>query len=152
MPDLSTRVIATTVRQKPNLGITAVGIFLFFGATMAALAGTTLVFPGTILDKVWALNPRAYRQLASAGRIAGMLFLLLSVSMAVAGTGWFRRRYWGWCLAVIIIATQVLGDIVNVLRGDFVRGGIGFAIAGLLLLYLLSAKTKAIFCALPSIE
>ncbi len=51
MPDFSTRVIATTVRQKLTLGITAVGIFLFFGATMAALAGTTLVFPGTILDK-----------------------------------------------------------------------------------------------------
>jgi len=126
MPDLSTRVIATTVRQKLTLGITAVGIFLFFGATMAALAGTTLVFPGTILDKVWALNPRAYRQLGPAGRIAGMLFLLLSLSMAVAGTGWFRRRYWGWGLAVLILATQVLGDLVNVLRGDFVRGDIGF--------------------------
>jgi hypothetical protein len=86
--------MATTVRQKLTPGITAVGIFLFFGATMAALAGTTLVFPGTILDRVWALNPMAYRQLAPVGRIAGMLFLLLSVSMAVAGTGWFRRRYW----------------------------------------------------------
>ena len=149
MPDLSTRVIATTVRQKLTPGITAVGIFLFFGATMAALAGTTLVFPGTILDKVWALNPRAYRQRAPAGRIAGMRFLLLSVSMAVAGTGWFRRRYWGWCLAVIIIATQVLGDLV--LRGDFVRGGIGFAIGGALLLYLFSSKVKGVFCELPSI-
>jgi hypothetical protein len=152
MPDLLTPVVATTVRRKLTPGIIAVGVFLFFGATMAALAGTTLVFPGTILDKVWALNPRAYRQLAPLGRIVGLLFLLLSGSMAVAGTGWFRRRYWGWCLAVIIIATQVLGDIVNVLRGDFVRGGIGFAIAGLLLLYLLSAKVKAIFCELPSIE
>jgi hypothetical protein len=149
MPDLSTRVIATTVRQKLTLGITAVGIFLFFGATMAALAGTTLVFPGTILDKVWALNPRAYRQLAPAGRIAGMLFLLLSVSMVVAGTGWFRRRYWGWCLAVIIIATQVLGDLVNLLRGGFVRRGIGFAIAGALLLYLLSSKVKGVFASCP---
>jgi hypothetical protein len=149
MADLSTRVMATNVRQKLTLGITAVGIFLFFGATIAALAGTTLVFPGTILDRVWALNPTAYGQLAPVGRIAGMLFLLLSVSMAVAGTGWFRRRYWGWGLAALILAMQVLGDLVNVLRGDFVRGGIGFAIGGALLLYVLSVKVKLVFASRP---
>ena len=145
MSDLRPRFVATTVRPKLRAGIIAVGIFLFFGATMAALAGTTLVFPGTIFDKMWALNPAAFRQLAPFRRIAGMLFLLLSVSMVIAGTGWFRRRYWGWCLAVIIIATQVLGDLVNLLRGDFVRGGIGFAIGGALLLYLFSSKVKGVF-------
>ena len=90
MLDSQPRFVATTVCPKLSAGIIAVGIFLFFGATMAALAGTTLVFPGTILDKVWALNPRAYGQLAPFPRIGGMLFLLLSVSMAVAGTGWLR--------------------------------------------------------------
>ena len=141
MLDSQPRFVATTVRPKLRAGIIAVGIFLFFGATMAALAGTTLVFPGTIFDKMWALNPAAFRQLAPFRRIAGMLFLLLSVSMVIAGTGWFRRRYWGWRLAVLIIATQVLGDLVNLL----VRGGIGFAIAGALLLYLLSSKVKGVF-------
>lgn len=119
---------------------------------MAALAGTTLLFPGTILDKAWALNATAYRQLAAFGRIAGMLFLLLSGSMAFAGTGWFRRRRWGWQLAVLIIATQVLGDLFNLLVGDFIRGGIGFAIAGALLLYLLSAKVKAVFASHPALN
>jgi hypothetical protein len=42
-----------------------------------------------------------------------MLFLLLSGSMAVAGVGWIRRRYWGWRLTVVRIATQVLGDLVT---------------------------------------
>lgn len=117
---------------------------------MAALAGTTLAFPGTVLDKMWALNPTAYGQLVPFGRIVGMLFLLLSVSMAVAGAGWFSRRYWGWCLAVVIISTQVAGDLFNCLRGDFVRGGIGFAIAGVLLVYLLSAKVKRTFARWPA--
>jgi len=53
--------------------------------------------------------------------------------MAVAGTAWFKRRLWGWRLAVAIIATQVLGDLVNAFRGDLFRGGVGFVIAGLLL-------------------
>jgi hypothetical protein len=35
-------------RELPR-GITAVGVFLFFGATMASLAGTTLTWPGTSL-------------------------------------------------------------------------------------------------------
>jgi hypothetical protein len=35
-----------------------------------------------------------------------------------AGIGWFRRRLWGWRLVVVIIATQVLGDVVSFVRGD----------------------------------
>jgi hypothetical protein len=74
-----------------------------------------------------------------------MLFLLLGTALAVAGTGRFKRRLWGWRLAVVIIATQVLGDLVNVLRGDIVKGAIGFTIAGGLLFYLLGSEVRAAF-------
>jgi hypothetical protein len=40
-------------------GLTAMGIFLCSGAMMAALAGTILVWQGTALDRMWALNPQA---------------------------------------------------------------------------------------------
>src|SRR5229473_1636769 len=87
---------------SPNpRGITAVGIFLIFGAVMA--------------------------------------------SLAVASLGWFKRRRWGWRLAVAIIATQVLGDLVNIFRGDPLRGGIGFLIAGALLFYLLQPQLRSAF-------
>jgi hypothetical protein len=54
-------------------GFTAIGIFLFFGAIMASLAATTLLWRGTVLDRVWALNPMAYKQLAprSVARLCG---------------------------------------------------------------------------------
>ena len=65
--------------------------------------------------------------------------------MAVAATGWFRRRIWGYWLAVIIILTQVVGDLVNLIRGDYLRGGTGFVIAGALLLYLLRRNVRAAF-------
>lgn len=133
------------VRRNSPRGVSAIGIFLFFGATMASLAGTTLIWRGTALDRVWVLNATAYRQLAPLGRIVGILFLVLSATLAAAGTGWFRRRLWGWRLAVGIIATQVLGDLVNFLMGDFVRGGTGIAIAGALLLYLLRPEVRAAF-------
>ena len=143
--DLRTRAIDKTVGQERSAGTVSFGIFLFFGAAMAALAGATLIWRGTILDGVWKLNPTGYRQLATLGRSVGIVFLLLSGLMAVAGIGWFRRRRWGWGLAVAIIAVQVLGDVVNSLRGDFIRGGIGTTIAGALLLYLFSENVKKSF-------
>ena len=65
--------------------------------------------------------------------------------LAAAGMGWFKRRLWGWRLAVAIIAIQVLGDLVSVFLGRVVEGGIGVTIAGALLLYLLQAKVRAVF-------
>ena len=121
------------------------GIFLFFGATMASLAGATLMWRGTTLDRLWLLNPRAYKELAPHGKAVGIPFLLLGIGLAVAGTGWFKRRLWAWRLAVAIIATQVLGDLVNAFNGDLLRGGVGFVIAGLLLVYLLRPDVRAAF-------
>jgi hypothetical protein len=48
-------------------GFTAVGIFLCFGAFMASLAATTLLWRSTALDRLWDLNPIAYKQLAPLG-------------------------------------------------------------------------------------
>jgi hypothetical protein len=126
-------------------GFTAIGIFLLFGALMASLAAVTLLWRGTALDRIWALNPAAYRQLAPLGGIVGIFFLALGIALTAAGIGWFRRRLWGWKLTVVIIATQVLGDVANCLRGDFVRGGTGVIIAGALLLFLLRSKVRATF-------
>jgi uncharacterized membrane protein (DUF2068 family) len=94
---------------------------------------------------MWRLNPEAYLQMAPLGRGVGVMFLLLSAIMAVAATGWFQRKLWGYWLAVIIIFTQVAGDLVNFIRGDYLRGGVGFAIAGALLAYLLRARVRSAF-------
>ena len=126
-------------------GFTAIGIFLFFGAIMASFAATTLLWRGTALDRLWTLNPAAYKRLAPLGGTAGTLFLLLGAALATAGVGWFRHRLWGWRLAVLIIAAQVLADIVNCIRGDLLRGGTGVIIAGALLLLLLQPRTRASF-------
>jgi len=126
-------------------GFTAIGVFLFFGAIMATLAATTLQWRGTDLDRLWTLNPTAYNQLAPLGRIVGILFSVLGAALTTAAIGWFRRRLWGWRLAVVIISTQVLGEIVNCVRGDWLRGGTGVIIAGALLLFLLQPRIRAAF-------
>src|SRR5271169_4006391 len=79
------------ITLKPR-GFTVIGVFLFFGAVMATFAATTLLRRGTPIDRLWALNPTAYNQLAPLGGIVVIFFLALAVTLITAGIGWFRRR------------------------------------------------------------
>jgi hypothetical protein len=132
-------------RNVGSFGLTAMAVFLVFGATMATLAGITLLFPGSFLDPIWRLNPEAGEQLHQLGRGIGIAFLGLGAAMFAAAIGWIKRRFWGWALAVIIIASQVLGDLVNALRGEFLKGAVGVAVAGALLIYLLQPRVRSAF-------
>jgi hypothetical protein len=139
--------VEPTVGEESPWAMTAIGVFLFFGAIMASLAGTTLIWRGTLLDRMWTLNAPAYKQLSPLGKTVGIPFRALSAALAAAGVGWFGRRLWGWRLAVVIIATQVLGDLVSIFMGHFVRGAAGVAIASALLLYLLRPGVRSAFAA-----
>lgn len=112
---------------------------------MAAFAGTTLLWPGSRLDRAWVLNPDAYGTLRALGRLIGIPFLALSAALLISGVGWFKRRAWGWRLAVAIIAIQLLGDGVNAFEGHFARGATGLAIAGALLFYLFRPNVRTAF-------
>ena len=127
------------------MGFAATGVFLFSGATMASLAAITLLWHGTVLDRAWSLNPTAYQQLSPLGSKIAALFLFLSAALLVAGIGWFLRRRWAWKLTAGIIGTQLVGDFVNLVRGDWLRGGTGVVIAGALLLYLVSPRVRGAF-------
>jgi hypothetical protein len=116
---------------------------------MASLAGITLVWRGTALDRIWTLNPRAYNELAPLGERIGFLFLSLAAALAIAGTGWLKRRRWGWQLAVVIIGTQVLGDVTNIFYGRIIQGVVGVTIAGALLFYMTRPYVRASFVAKP---
>ena len=124
-----------------NFGLTAMAGFLLFGATMEAVAGITLLFPSGFLDPIWRLNPAAGEQL----RRVGIAFGGLAVAMIAAAIGWMRRRFWGWALAVIIVASQVLGDFANAVGGEWLKGLVGAAVARALLVYLLRPKVRQAF-------
>lgn len=132
-------------QRENSFGFTALGVFLFFGTLMAALAGFTLLVPGTLLDSIWRLNPRALAKLAPLGRRIGLPFLLLSLLLAVSGYLWFRRAIWGWRLAVAIVGIQVIANVVNLGLGRMLEGSTGLVLSSALLLYLLRARTRSAF-------
>jgi len=121
------------------------GAFFVFGAIMAAYAAITLLVPGTFLDVLWALNPRGHAGLAGLGRWAAAPFCVLSPTLVLAATGWFRRRRWGWALGVTILAINMAGDVGQIVFGERWKGAIGVAIAGLLLVYLTSGGVRNYF-------
>lgn len=112
---------------------------------MAGAAGISLARRGTVLERMWALNPRAFQELAPLGPIVGLLFLFLAAALLIAGIGWLKSRKWGWLLAVAIIGSQVMGNAVQILLGHVVEGIVGVAIAGALLFYITRKPMRRIF-------
>ena len=51
-----------------------------------------------------------------------------------------------------IIATHVLGDLMSIFKGHFVKGTIGVAVAGALLFYLWRPEVRAAFVPRRAIE
>ena len=133
-----------TQTRRPT-GFLAVGIFFFFGALMATFAATTLLIPGTLLDRAWVLNPTAHTQLIPVAQVAGVGFVVLAAVLLLAGVGWFRRRYWGWGLGAAVIGVNMLGDLINAARGEWMKGAVGVVIAGLLLIYLTRSGVRNYF-------
>ena len=129
------KTMSTDEHARPR-GFMAIGVFFLFGATMAAYAAATLLKPGTVLDRLWVLNKTGHAQLAALGKGVALGFVVLSGLLCAAAVGWFRRRYWGWVLGTTIIAINAAGDLISGVRGEWLKGAVGFAIAGLLLIYM----------------
>jgi hypothetical protein len=136
--------MGTEEDERPR-GFVPIGVFFLFGATMSAYAAVTLLKPGTVLDRLWALNRTGHTQLAALGKSAGLGFFVLSSLMCAAAAGWFRRRYWGWVLGTTIIAINAAGDLINGLRGEWLKGAVGVTIAGLLLIYMTRSGVRNYF-------
>src|ERR1043166_3387694 len=123
-------------RDRHPIGFIPIGIFFVFATSMASLAAITLGWPGTFLDRAWELNKTGHAQLAPLGRILALPFALLAGFALVNGIAWFKRRRWAWIGGVAGIAVNLLGDVVNMVIGEWWKGAAGVVIAGLLLIYM----------------
>lgn len=110
---------------------------------MCALTITLLLFPGTVLDALWRLNPDAHAVFQTIGNWSILIMFTVGTACGFAAIGLFRGSAWGTQVALIILAVNMIGDLTNaVWRHDY-RGLIGLPVAAGIIVYLFSSKTVA---------
>ena len=131
--------------MRRPVGLTILAAFFTFGSLMALLASLGLLFPGGVLEPMWALNPQAQVGLTALHSWGVVLMLTVGIACALAAIGLWTRAVWGHHLAVGILAVNLVGDGLNVIvRGDL-RALIGLPIGGAIILYLLRSRVREQF-------
>lgn len=109
---------------------------------MSGLTLVMLLFPGSPLDEVWRLNPRAHEGLNSLGWPALLLMAVTSFACLTAAVGLWRCTRWGLWTACAILTVNLIGDFSNALITGEKRALIGLPIGGLMIWYLLSHRRR----------
>lgn len=135
-------------KHRP-LGVSALSIFFLAGAIICAIAITALLFPKGFLDPIWRLNPRGHEGFLRIGGWAIALLTVVACACTSAALGLWLGRRWGHVIAVGLIGTNLIGDILNVLFGTEPRAIIGVPIAGGILIYLMSQRVRRFFYRTP---
>lgn len=107
---------------------------------MASLTVVMLLFPGSILEPLWRLNPRAHEGFATLGAWAVVLMLVVATACASAALGLWRRARWGYISAIVILSINLLGDTMNAVITHDWRTLIGLPIGGAMIMYLVSKR------------
>ncbi len=67
--------------------MTGIGTFLLFGAVTASLAGASLVWRGTALDRMWTLNPAVIATQVLGGAVNIFMGRIVEGGIGVAIAG-----------------------------------------------------------------
>jgi len=123
-------------------GLIALVVLFSIGTCASLLAAVALAFPDSFLEAVWRLNPNARAGFTSIGSWAIVMMAAVFIACLFTAIGLWRRRRWGYWLAVAMLVMNLGGDIVNVITGTERRAVIGIPIAGAILVYLLRKRTR----------
>jgi hypothetical protein len=99
---------------------------------MASYASLMLFFPGTVLERLWKLNPDAHRHLIVMANPSVPCSYCLPPPAAPVSAG--AASSLGMALATVDLGTQVVGCFASLLRSIWLPGLIGLLIGGALLL------------------
>jgi hypothetical protein len=127
------------------MGIRLLSAFFVFGACASGFAAVTLTWPGTALDRAWALNPEGHAGLLALGPLAAAGMAAFSVFMACTARGLLHRARWAWWAALLGLAGNTLGDLLNAALRHDLRTLVGVPLAALVIAWLLRPATRAAF-------
>jgi len=122
-------------------GIIALCFFFLFGTVMSGLAAVMLLFPGSVLEPLWRLNPCAREGFAAMGLWAVLLMAVVCVACGAAVLGLQRCKRWGYWTALAILTINLAGDTTNALVAHDWRTLIGLPIGGAMLVYLVAKRS-----------
>jgi hypothetical protein len=123
--------------------IVVIAIFLPAATIVALIVGESLLFPNTLLDKLWKFNRGLFH---SIGRLSGMFLLALGVGMFFAALGLLRRQQWAWCFGVVLFAIDACGNIVSYfLTHDALRSLTGAIVSATFLFFLCRDSVRGYF-------
>ena len=126
--------------ENRSAWITALSLFFAFGTVVSGITVYMLSFPGSVLEPLWTLNPRARDGFTAMGSWALLLMVLVCTACATAAIGLWRRTRWGFWTAVTVLTVNLAGDTANVLIARDWRTLIGLPIGGLMLAYLVTQR------------
>jgi hypothetical protein len=126
-------------------GVNFLAAFFVFGTAMSGLASIGLLFPGSVLEPMWRLNPESRASLASLGPVGIGLMATVSMACAAAAYGLRALSAWGHKLAVALLVVNLLGDAAGAIFRNDLWTLIGIPIGGLLIAYLLQPHVRALF-------
>jgi hypothetical protein len=127
------------------LGVVALVLLFAVGTFASFISALSLLFPGSFLDPIWRLNPNARAGFTRIGSWAIVLMIAVCAACIFTAIGLWRGRSWGYWLAVVMLAVNLAGDVVNVVSGIEPRAIVGIPIAGAILAYLLRKRTRCHF-------
>jgi hypothetical protein len=122
-------------------GITVLCVFFLLGTIMSGLTAVMLLFPGSVLEPLWRLNPRAREVFGTMGLGAVLLMALVCVACGTAAQGLLRRKRWGYWTALAILTINLAGDVVSAVIAHDWRTLIGLPIGGAMVLYLVKKRS-----------
>jgi hypothetical protein len=139
----STVILIPKQMSHPSrpFGIVALAFFFLFGTIMSGLAAVMLLFPGSVIEPLWRLNPRARGGFAAMGLWAVLLMVAVCLACATAAFGLLRCKRWGYWTAVAILSINLAGDMANAVIAHDRRTLIGLPIGGAMVVYLLAKRS-----------
>ena len=124
------------MKSATPIGMKLLALFFAFGTCMCALTIVLLIFPGTMLDSLWRVNPEAHAAFQSIGWLSILLMATVGTACGLAAIGLARNTTWGCWLGILVLTVNLVGDLTNALLRHDVRTLIGMPIAGAMMLYL----------------
>ena len=124
------------MKSATPIGMKLLALFFAFGTCMCALTIVLLIFPGTMLDSLWRLNPEAHAAFQSIGWLSILLMATVGTACGLAAIGLARNTTWGCWLGILVLTVNLVGDLTNALLRHDLRTLIGVPIAGAMMVYL----------------